>query len=223
MRQPLQKIMIPILNEQMKGQVEAIKELVLAEVNVKELEYMSSDSGILVKRVKPNFKTLGPKYGKDMRLIAEAIAKFSDDDIKKLEEKMHYSLFIENQEIVINIEDVEITTEDIPGWAVASINGNTVALDISISKSLQQEGLARELINRIQTLRKDIGLEVTDKIEIQLSASEELTLAINENLNYICSETLANRIEIVELEALVESHYFELISDINTNIKIIKR
>ena len=222
-RQPLQKIMIPILNEQMKGQVEAIKELVLAEVNVKELEYMSSDSGILVKRVKPNFKTLGPKYGKDMRLIAEAIVKFSADDIKKLEEKMHYSLFIENQEIVINIEDVEITTEDIPGWAVASINGNTVALDISISKSLQQEGLARELINRIQTLRKDIGLEVTDKIEIQLSASEELTLAINENLNYICSETLANRIEIVELEALEESHYFELISDINTNIKIIKR
>ena len=222
-RQPLQKIMIPILNEQMKGQVEAIKELVLAEVNVKELEYMSSDSGILVKRVKPNFKTLGPKYGKDMRLIAEAIAKFSADDIKKLEEKMHYSLFIENQEIVINIEDVEITTEDIPGWAVASINGNTVALDISISKSLQQEGLARELINRIQTLRKDIGLEVTDKIDIQLSASEELTLAINENLNYICSETLANRIEIVELEALEESHYFELISDINTNIKIIKR
>lgn len=222
-RQPLQKMMIPILNEQMKGQVEAIIELVLAEVNVKELEYMSSDSGILVKRIKPNFKTLGPKYGKDMRLIAEAIAKFSADDIKELEEKMHYSLFIENQEIVINIEDVEITTEDIPGWAVASINGNTVALDISISKALQQEGLARELINRIQNLRKDIGLEVTDKIEIQLSASEELTLAINENLNYICSETLANRIEIVELEALEESHYFELISDVNTNIKIIKR
>ena len=222
-RQPLQKMMIPILNEQMKGQVEAIKELVLAEVNVKELEYMSSDSGILVKRIKPNFKTLGPKYGKDMRLIAGAIAKFSAEDIKELEEKMHYSLLIENQEIVIKLEDVEITTEDIPGWAVASINGNTVALDISISKALQQEGLARELINRIQNLRKDIGLEVTDKIEIQLSASEELTLAINENLNYICSETLANRIEIVELEALEESHYFELISDINTNIKIIKR
>ena len=222
-RQPLQKMMIPILNEQMKGQVEAIKELVLAEVNVKELEYMSSDSGILVKRIKPNFKALGPKYGKDMRLIAGAIAKFSAEDIKELEEKMHYSLLIENQEIVIKLEDVEITTEDIPGWAVASINGNTVALDISISKALQQEGLARELINRIQNLRKDIGLEVTDKIEIQLSASEELTLAINENLNYICSETLANRIEIVELEALEESHYFELISDINTNIKIIKR
>jgi isoleucyl-tRNA synthetase len=129
---------------------------------------------------------------------------------------------LEKQEVVINIEDVEVTTEDIPGWAVASINGNTVALDISISKVLQQEGLARELINRIQNLRKDIGLEVTDKVKIQLSASEELTVAINENLNYICSETLANQLEIVNMEALEESHYFELISDINTNIKIIK-
>jgi isoleucyl-tRNA synthetase len=220
-RQPLQKMMVPVLNSEFKTKVEAISSLVLAEVNVKQLEFMDTDSGILVKKIKPNFKTLGPKYGKDMKAISEAIFKFDNDDIKLIEKNRFLQLEINGQNLKIELSDVEITTEDIPGWAVTSLNGNTVALDISLNDDLRKEGLAREVINRIQNIRKDIGLEVTDRIKTTLYAQDILESAIRDNLNYICSETLCDDIRIVnEIEKSKET--INLVDEITTQIEIIK-
>ena len=218
-RQPLQKIMIPVLNEVLKKQVEAIKDLVLAEVNVKELEFMTEDAGVLVKKIKPNFKTLGPKYGKHMRAIAAEVAQFTDDDINKIETENEYLLNIGSETINLQLADVEISSEDIPGWSVTSLNGTTVALDINITDELAEEGLARELINRIQNLRKDSGLEVTDRIEIILSANNQLSKAIHHNLNYICSETLADELRIVN-DINQKAQEIELVEGVKTSINI---
>ena len=220
-RQPLQKMMVPVLNSEFKTKVEAISSLVLAEVNVKQLEFMDTDSGILVKKIKPNFKTLGPKYGKDMKAISEAIFKFDSDDIQLIEKNRFLQLEINGQNLKIELSDVEITTEDIPGWAVTSLNSNTVALDISLNDDLRKEGLAREVINRIQNIRKDIGLEVTDRIKTTLYAQDILESAIRDNLNYICSETLCDDIRIVnEIEKSKET--INLVDEITTQIEIIK-
>jgi isoleucyl-tRNA synthetase len=216
-RQPLQKIMIPVLNDKVKGQLEAIKDLVLAEVNVKELEFMTEESGVLVKKIKPNFKTLGPKHGKHMKAIAGAVAQFSADDINKIETEGSYPLEVGGESIQLELVDVEISSEDIPGWTVTSLNGNTVALDINISDKLAEEGLARELINRIQNLRKDSGLEVTDRIDISLTADEKLSAAISHNLNYICSETLADELRIAT-EDISDGHEIELVNDLTTTV-----
>ena len=218
-RQPLQKIMIPVLNEVVKKQVEAIKDLVLAEVNVKELEFMTEDAGVLVKKVKPNFKTLGPKYGKHMRAIAAEVAQFTDDDINKIETENEYILNIGSETITLQLADVEISSEDIPGWTVTSLNGTTVALDINITDELAEEGLARELINRIQNLRKDSGLEVTDRIQVILSADNQLSKAIHHNLNYICSETLADELRI-DNDIDQKTQEIELVEGVKTSINI---
>ena len=222
-RQPLQKMMVPVLNDKVKSQIEAVKELVLSEVNVKELEFMTSDSGILVKKVKPNFKTLGPKFGQQMKAISQAISKFTSEDISTIEEEESYPLDIGGSEIQIDLSDVIITTEDIPGWVVTSMNGITVALDISLSDNLISEGLAREVINRVQNLRKDLGFEVTDRIEITLSAEEKLANAINNNLNYICSETLADEIRIIPYNSLEKVEEMELTEGVFTRIELLKR
>lgn len=218
-RQPLQKIMIPVLNEVVKKQVEAIKDLVLAEVNVKELEFMTEDAGVLVKKIKPNFKTLGPKYGKHMRAIAAEVAQFTDDDINKIETENEYILNIGSETITLQLADVEISSEDIPGWTVTSLNGTTVALDINITDELAEEGLARELINRIQNLRKDSGLEVTDRIQVILSADNQLSKAIHHNLNYICSETLADELRI-DNDIDQKTQEIELVEGVKTSINI---
>ena len=222
-RQPLQKMMVPILNDKVKSQIEAVKELVLSEVNVKELEFMTSDSGILVKKVKPNFKTLGPKFGQQMKVISQAISQFTSEDISTIEQEESYPLNIGVSEIQIDLSDVIITTEDIPGWVVTSMNGNTVALDISLSDNLISEGLAREVINRVQNLRKDLGFEVTDRIEITLSAEEKLANAINNNLNYICSETLADEILIKACNTLEKVEEMELTEGVFTRIELLKK
>ncbi|MGB1307096.1 MAG: isoleucine--tRNA ligase, partial [Flavobacteriales bacterium] len=222
-RQPLQKMMVPVLNDKVKSQIEAVKELVLSEVNVKELEFMTSDSGILVKKVKPNFKTLGPKFGQQMKAISQAISQFTSEDISTIEQEESFPLNIEGSEIQIDLSDVVITTEDIPGWVVTSMNGNTVALDISLSDNLISEGLAREVINRVQNLRKDLGFEVTDRIEITLSAEEKLANAINNNLNYICSETLADEIRITPYNSLEKVEEMELTEGVFTRIELLKR
>ena len=222
-RQPLQKMMVPVLNDKVKRQVESIKDLVLSEVNVKELEFMTSDSGILVKKIKPNFKTLGPKFGQQTKAISQAISQFSSEDISTIEQEESYPLNIGDSEIQIELRDVIITTEDIPGWVVTSMNGNTVALDISLSEGLISEGLAREVINRIQNLRKDQGFEVTDRIEITLSAEEKLATAINNNLNYICSETLADEIRITSYDSLENGQELELTEGVYTRIELLKR
>ena len=199
-RQPLQKIMIPASDAKMKTQINAIKDLVLSEVNVKELEFMSEDSDILVKEIKTNFKALGPKYGKQMKAIAAAISAFSQEDIMKLEKENSYCIDVDGAEIEISTDDVFISSQDIPGLLVANHKGMTVALDVSINEKLLQEGIARELINRIQNMRKDSGLEVTERIILRIVKNDKILSAIASNKSYICGETLADEIFICEVE-----------------------
>ncbi len=189
-RQPLQKVMIPILEENQRIEIEAISELVKAEVNVKEIVLLDDASGILVKQIKPNFKALGPRFGKDMGLIAKEIQGFSAEQINQLDKEGSIDIVISGNSIILSLEDVEISSQDIEGWLVANSNGITVALDITISEELKQEGIARELVNRIQNIRKDSGFEVTDKIRVQLQRNGELEQAILKNISYIKSETL---------------------------------
>ena len=199
-RQPLQKIMIPASDSKMKAQISAIKDLVLSEVNVKELEFMSEDSGILVKEIKANFKALGPKYGKYMKAIAAAISAFNQEDIMKLERENSYCIDVDGTEIEISTDDVFISSQDIPGLLVANNKGMTVALDVSINEELLEEGIARELINRIQNMRKDAGLEVTDRITLSIAHNDKIESAISSNKTYICGETLADDILICDAE-----------------------
>jgi isoleucyl-tRNA synthetase len=197
-RQPLQRVMIPILDENQRAEIEAVSELIKAEVNVKEIELLDDASGVLVKQIKPNFKALGPRFGKDMNLIAKEIQGLTAEQINELEAKGELSLVISGNSVILTSQDVEITSQDIPGWLVASANGITVALDINISEELKQEGIARELVNRIQNIRKDSGFEVTDKIKVQIQHHVELEPAIKNNEEYIMSETLTKELLFVE-------------------------
>ena len=217
-RQPLQKIMIPILNAKMQEDIDGVSTIILSEINVKEIEFLGKDSDVLTKQIKPNFKTLGPKFGKDMKLISRAVNQFSADDIKKIEMDENYPI---NESITIDISDVEITSKDIPGCVVATNNGLTVALDITLSDELREEGLAREFINRIQNLRKDSGLEVTDKVKIQVEKNDSLTAAIKNNFAYICDETLAVQLDFEE-HSIMNGSEIELIDNISTKVLIIK-
>jgi isoleucyl-tRNA synthetase len=189
-RQPLQKVMIPVLDEDQRAEIEAVSDLVKAEVNVKEIVLLDDASGILIKKIKPNFKALGPRFGKDMGLIAKEIQDFSANQINQLDKNGTIAIVIAGNSITLSLEDVEITSQDIEGWLVANSNGITVALDITISEELKQEGIARELVNRIQNIRKDSGFEVVDKIKVHLQKNSELEKAVLANENYIKSETL---------------------------------
>jgi isoleucyl-tRNA synthetase len=197
-RQPLQKIMLPVLDPKFKEQVDAVSELILSEVNVKQLEYLPEDSDILVKSIKPNFKTLGKKYGKHMKAISALVSTFGQKEIAGIERSGSYTFENEGETITMDREDFEISSKDIPGWLVASEGRITVALDITITDELRQEGLAREVVNRIQTLRKERGLELTDKISIEIQRHDSLNHAIENNFSYICSETLAINLELVD-------------------------
>ena len=218
-RQPLQKVMIPILDENQRTEIEAVSDLIKAEVNVKEIELLDDASGVLVKQIKPNFKTLGPRFGKDMGLISKEIQNFSAEQIAELETKGLLSLVISGKSIILTTEDVEILSQDIPGWLVANANGITVALDITLTPALKNEGIARELVNRIQNLRKDSGFEVTDKIKVQLQHNDSLAKAIKENENYIKSETLT---ETLVLENEVTNGTEIEFDEIKTRILISK-
>jgi isoleucyl-tRNA synthetase len=219
-RQPLQKIMIPVLNNDFQRQVDAVKDLILSEVNIKEIEFLTDTAGVLVKKIKPNFKTIGPKFGKHMKVIAGLVNQFGEDEIASIEKSGKYSLEANGETIELTFEDFEITTDDIPGWLVITEYGITVALDITISAELKEEGIAREFVNRIQNLRKESGLDVTDKISLKIKEHNFINSAINKNKNYICSETLASSIELVnEIEAGVE---VEVEEGINTIISIAK-
>ena len=193
-RQPLQRIMIPVLNENEKSEIEAVADLIKSEVNVKEIELIDDASGILVKQIKPNFKALGPRFGKDMKLVANEIRNFDQADIAKLEQKNVLDLEINGKSITLQLSDVEITSQDIEGWLVANANGLTVALDVIISEDLRKEGIARELVNRIQNLRKDQNFEVVDKIEISFEMHPVIQEAVAVNEAYIKAETLTNNI-----------------------------
>ncbi|MCX7551120.1 isoleucine--tRNA ligase [Xanthomarina sp. F2636L] len=197
-RQPLQKIMIPIDSKQQKEEILAVADLIKHEVNVKEIELLEDASDILVKQIKPNFKTLGPRFGKDMKLIANAIVGFTPDDIKKIEQSGEMEVVINGKSINLGLADVEITSQDIEGWLVANEGALTVALDVTISEELRKEGIARELVNRIQNLRKDSGFEVTDKIDVQLQKDEKIVDAVQSNMPYIKAETLTEKLEIID-------------------------
>ena len=197
-RQPLNRILLPVLNHGFKEQFEAVRELVLREVNVKNVEYISDTSDILVKKIKPNFKKLGPRYGKLMKQISAEMNKMEQKDIIQLEKEGSYTLQVGDQQVDLTLDDVEISSEDIPGWLVTSDGELTVALDITITEELKQEGIAREFVNRIQNLRKDKNFEVTDKIEIRIQSHDQINNAIEKHKEYIGSQTLADSIELVD-------------------------
>ena len=198
-RQPLQKILIPILNEKVREQIQHVEELIKSEVNIKQIEYIDDTSGILVKSVKPNFPLLGKRFGSKMKLVAGAISQWGQEEISIIEREGKFDLPLEGEQVSLALEDVLITSQDIPGWSVASDRGITVALDVTLTTELKQEGIARDFVNRIQNLRKDMGLEVQDKISIQVQAfTEEVDLALTKFAAYIQSETQALSLSILE-------------------------
>jgi len=198
-RQPLQRIMIPVLDEAQKAEIAAVEDLIKSEVNVKEIELIDDASGILVKQAKPNFKALGPRFGKDMKLVVNVINNFTADDISTLEREGELNVEVNSKMIKLAPEDVEITSQDIEGWLVASSGNITVALDVQISEELKMEGIARELVNRIQNLRKDSGFEVTDTIDVTLLKNSVVENAVLHNMNYIKNETLTANLEFADV------------------------
>jgi len=194
-RQPLQRILLPILDKNFRHQVEQVKDLILSETNIKDIEYITDASGFIKKKVKPNFKALGPKVGKDMKAVAEAITNMSQDALNKFEETGTATFEIANSTFEIALSDVEIIAEDVPGWQVANLGKLTVALDVNITNELKQEGIARNFINRVQNLRKEKGFEVTDKINVRYRTDSLLiSEAVQNNLSYICAEILADAV-----------------------------
>ncbi|HSP83858.1 MAG TPA: DUF5915 domain-containing protein, partial [Gillisia sp.] len=198
-RQPLQRIMIPVLDDRQKAEIAAVEDLIKSEVNVKEIEYIDDASGLLVKQAKPNFKVLGPRYGKDMKAVVDIINNFQSKDIAILEREGKYEVEINGKMTKLVPEDVVITSQDIEGWLVAGSGKITVALDVNISEELKMEGIARELVNRIQNLRKDSGFEVTDSIDVTLLKDGIVEDAVSKNINYIKNETLTASLEFAEM------------------------
>jgi isoleucyl-tRNA synthetase len=219
-RQPLSRILLPTGNNAKQMQINLVKELILSETNVKQLEFAEEENTIIVKKVKPDFKALGPKFGKQMKEVAAAILQMSAAQINQLQQEGVISLEAFSAQILL--EDVEIVTEDIPGWQVASDGPYTIALDTTITESLFSEGLARELINKIQSLRKTSGLEVTDHIHIFVKNHPLLTPAIESNKNYICAETLGDTLNISNGESFSGGVTVELNDEISTEINIAK-
>ena len=207
------------MNTKMQENIQGVSDIILSEINVKEIEFLAEDSDVLTKQIKPNFKRLGPKFGKNMRLIAAVVPKLNSSEIKKIEKEGCFKI---NENITIDILDVDITSADIPGCLVASNDGITVALDITLSDKLKEEGLAREFINRIQNLRKDRGFEVTDKVEILVEKNDALSTAIKNNFTYICDETLATLLDFDKVE-ISNSVEVELIDEITAKISIVKK
>ena len=219
-RQPLSKIMIPVANETMKEQIEKVSHLIKSEVNIKEIEFLSPDNNILVKNVKPNFKTLGKKYGKQMKQIQAYFANMSQDEIHQFEKNNGVHLNIDGVDVELTLEDALISTQDIPGWAVTSQDDLTVALDMTITDELMQEGLAREIVNRVQNLRKTGGFEVTDRIELIIEMNDKIQDAVDKFGDYICTETLAT---INKVSALDDVEAEELVEGVNVKLKIQKK
>jgi isoleucyl-tRNA synthetase len=219
-RQPLQKIMVPVLNDTFERQLSDVANLIKTETNIKEIEFLNDTKGVLVKQIKPDFKALGPKYGKLMKGIAAAVNQFEQEDINELERNGQIQIEVQDENVTLTIDDVEISTDDIPGWLVMTENGITVALDIQLNDELRHEGITRELVNRIQNLRKDSGLDVTDRIEITVESQELLTAAVNDNFDYICAETLADELNFVDSLSGDNVHESELNEDLTCKFKI---
>ena len=222
-RQPLAKIMVPVLNAHFRQQFEAVKDIILTEVNVKEVEFLTDTEGIIKKKIKPNFKTLGPKYGKLMKLISGAIVQFDQHKISEIENAGSVEIEAGEQRIVITKDDVEILTEDIPGWTVATEGQMTIALDIDVTEELKQEGIAREFINKIQNLRKDSGFEVTDRILLIIQKHDAINDAVLSFKNYICAQTLAVDLQLVDDMNEETAREVEIDKDVSTRIVVAKQ
>jgi isoleucyl-tRNA synthetase len=221
-RQPLQKIMIPILDENMEHQFEAVKKLILTEVNVKELEYLHQTAGILTKKVKADFKQLGRKLGKNMKTVAEKLQNLSQEEIAEFEAKGSIDIAVNDTIVNILTTETEITSEDIPGRLVANEGRITVALDINITPELKNEGYARELINRIQNMRKDSGFDVTDKIKIEIVDIDEIKGALKDFKDYICTQTLTQQLDVTNQISGDNIQEIEIDENLKTQIRISK-
>ena len=197
-RQPLQCIMIPVVDEEQRAHIEAVKALIMSEVNVKDIKFVDGAAGVLVKKVKCDFKKMGPKFGKQMKAVAAAVAEMSQDAIAELEKNGSYTLQLNGTDVLVEATDVEIFSEDIPGWLVANEGKLTVALDVTVTEELRREGIARELVNRIQNIRKSSGLEITDKIKITLSKNQQTDDAVNEYKDYICNQVLGTSLTLTD-------------------------
>ena len=218
-RQPLQKIIIPVLDDASRKEIEAVSDLIKSEVNVKEIELIDEASGILVKQIKPDFKKLGPRFGKDMKAVAAVIRQFEQSAISTLEKDGEISVLLNEKSVTLNLDDVIISSQDIEGWLVANAEGITVALDVTINDELRNEGIARELVNRIQNLRKESGFEVTDRVEVTLQEDLTLKTAVEQNIAYIKQETLT---DILQFEAEVENGKEIIFDNIVTKLSIKK-
>ena len=197
-RQPLQCIMIPVVDEEQRAHIEAVKALIMSEVNVKDIKFVDGAAGVLVKKVKCDFKKMGPKFGKQMKAVAAAVAEMSQEAIAELEKNSSYTLQLDGTDVLVEATDVEIFSEDIPGWLVANEGKLTVALDVTVTEELRREGIARELVNRIQNIRKSSGLEITDKIKITLSKNQQTDDAVNEYKDYICNQVLGTSLTLTD-------------------------
>jgi isoleucyl-tRNA synthetase len=222
-RQPLAKIMVPVLNKDFQEKFDAVKNIILSEVNVKEVEFLVDAAGIISKKIKANFKTLGPKYGKLMKQISGEIANFSQEDISKLERSGKYDLGVNGETNTLSLDDVEIQTEDVPGWLVASEGGLTIALDINLTEELKQEGIAREFINKIQNIRKDSDFEVTDRIVLKIQKDERFNLAVENFRDYISNQTLASELVMVDQINHANSHTVEIDTDLEAVVLVEKQ
>ncbi len=222
-RQPLAKVMVPVLNARFKEQFEAVEGIILSEVNVKEVEYLTDTAGIIKKKIKPNFKTLGPKYGKIMKQIAASVAQFSQTDISELEKSGTFTLPVEGQDVLLTPDDVEITTEDIPGWLVATEGELTIALDINVTDELKQEGIAREFINKIQNIRKESNFEVTDRVSLKIVKHDFYNEAVTNFREYISNQTLASELVLVDQLDNGQGNIVEIDQDVEACILVEKK
>ena len=221
-RQPLSKVLIPILEDGERERLSQVEELIISETNVKSVEYLDDTTGLLVKKIKPNFRKLGASYGPLMKQITAAINRLGTEEIASFEKDGGYDLQLDQESIHLTLEDVEILSEDIPGWTVASEGGLTVALDVTVTEDLRKEGLARDVVNRIQNLRKDRGLDVQDKINVSYDTVDPLMKeAIEENKLYIKRETQALALEY--LERISNGEKLEIDGkDISVSIEVVK-
>ena len=218
-RQPLSRIMIPVLDSSLREKLEAVRRLILNEVNVKEMEFLTDTEGVLIKKIKPNFKALGARYGKQMKEISAAVASFNGQDIADIERNGERVLELASGKVVLSLGDVEISSEDIPGRLAATEGRLTVALDITVSESLKREGIARELVNRIQNIRKDQNFDVVDKIRIHISPNVELESALADFSEYVCEQTQSLSLDFAPIQ---DGHLLDLDDDLSVVVKVEK-
>jgi len=220
-RQPLQKILLPVLDGGFIAQVDGVKDLIMAEVNVKEIAYVTDTDGLIKKKIKPNFKTLGKRLGKHMKAAGDLIAALNQADISTIEKNNSYRLEVDGEVFDLTLEDFEISAEDIPGWQVANDGPLTVALDITLTPALEAEGMARELVNRIQNIRKNRDFNVTDRIQIDLENHPAVQVAVQQYGNYIKDEVLATRLDLREV--VDNGELLELLDEVSLQILVQKQ